>query len=154
MNNVVIFVLDRNPLHRNLIQYNLVSKGFSRIYLFPSAEECIYRLKKDVIPDFLILDYLTIAETNPDFLHQIQSFSQEIGVIIFTESDDPEIAQHLLDIGALDYILKTRSLNAGISELIHNLVYLCKRNQYSLKWHQRSLSGYEIPFGNYFKIRA
>jgi glutamate dehydrogenase (NAD(P)+) len=133
MNNVVIFILDKNPLHRNLIHYNLVSQGFSRIYLFPSTEECIYRLERDVIPDFLILDYLTISETNPDFISHIKSFSQDIEVILFTESDDQELAQHLLELGASDYILKTKSLNDGISELIHNLKYLCKKGRYSFR---------------------
>lgn len=131
MNNVVIFILDKNPLHRNMLQYNLVAHGFSRIYLFPSPEECLYRLEKDVIPDFLILDYLTIIETNPDFLPRIKSFSQDIEVIVFTESDDHVIANNLLALGASDYILKTKSLQNGMVELINNLKYLCKKGRFA-----------------------
>jgi CheY-like chemotaxis protein len=128
MKKRTIFIVDKNPIHRNLISYRLVSSGFPKVYSFNSIEECFYRMKKLQIPDFLIADYNSIVSVDNDFLRTVKSISSDIKVIFFTEADHHEVAENLLKEGATDYILKTSTLTAGISELIENLKYLCRES--------------------------
>ena len=54
MKKSVIFIVDKNPAHRNLIKFNFERNRFTNIHAFPNAEECLYRMQKNLIPDFLV----------------------------------------------------------------------------------------------------
>jgi len=126
MNSSVVFVIDKNPIHNSLIKYHLNINRFSKVYTFQSWSECLYRMEKNLIPDYLITDYDVGEISGFDLLRKVQALSSSVRVIFFSSYDDPILAIRLLDSGAADYIVKTSRLDIGLSELIKNVTFLNK----------------------------
>lgn len=126
MKTPVIFVVDKNPIHRSLIKYNLNINKFTVVYTFQSGEECLYRLQKKLHPDLLITSFFTGNYSGFDFLRIILEISPSIQVVFFDSFEDPAIAGKLLDAGARDFVVKTRNPDTGISELLKNVRYLTR----------------------------
>jgi len=126
MKTSVIFVVDKNPIHRNLIRYNLEINKFINILTFPSGEECLHRLHKHFLPDFLITSFFTGNHSGFDFLQSVREISPATQVIFFDTFDDHQLAGKLLAAGACDCVVKTRDPDAGISELVKNVNYLAR----------------------------
>ncbi|MEI7898009.1 MAG: response regulator [bacterium] len=126
MKTPVIFVVDKNPIHRNLIKYHLEINKFSIVHAFPTAEECLFRLHKNVHPDFLITSFFTGSPTGFEFLRSVLEISASTRVVFFDTFDDSQIAEKLLEAGASDFVVKTRNPDAGISELLKNIRYLSR----------------------------
>jgi DNA-binding NarL/FixJ family response regulator len=124
MKTPVIFVVDKNPIHRSLIKYNLNINKFTIVYTFQSGEECLYRLQKNLHPDFLITSFFTGNHSGFDFLRIVREISPTIQVVFFDAFDDPEVTGKLLTAGARDYVVKTKSPDLGISGLLKNLRYI------------------------------
>jgi len=122
----MVFVVDRNPIHNSLIKYHLNVNRFFNVHTFPSGSECLYKLGKQVIPDFIVTDYDNGEMPGIEFLRKIRGISPEIKVVFFSSYDDPILAVRLLDSGATDYIVKTNRLDIGIKELIKNMKFLIK----------------------------
>jgi DNA-binding NtrC family response regulator len=123
----LIFVVDKNPILRNLIRYNLEINRFANVHTFPTGEECLYRLQKNVLPDFLITGFFTPDTDGFDFLQNILGISPDIQVIFFDTFEDSHEAEKLLKAGACDYVVRTRNPDAGISELLKNIRYLIRK---------------------------
>lgn len=126
MNNISIFVIDRNPIHNSLIKYHLNINKFTLVYTFPNGQECLYRLQKGFIPDFIITDYDIGNYTGFDFLGKIRDRYPDLSLVYFSSIADPVLAMKLLEAGASDFIIKTSKLEAGISELLKNLKFILK----------------------------
>lgn len=126
MKEPVIFILDNNPIHRSLLKYHLNINKFESVYVFQTADECLYRLQKGVIPDFIIADYDPQHHFDHSLVARIKKSSAFPKVIFFASSDDPILAINLLESGATDYIVKTSRLDYGINELIKNIKYLIR----------------------------
>lgn len=124
MKEPVIFILDNNPIHRSLLKYHLNINNFISVHAFQSADECLYRLQKNMIPDFVITDYDPQHKLDHTLIARIEKSSTLPKIIFFASSDDPILAINLLDSGATDYIVKTSRLDYGINELIKNIKYL------------------------------
>jgi DNA-binding response OmpR family regulator len=126
MKSPIVFVVDKNPIHRSLVKYHLNVNKFSNVHAFQDGDECIYRLQKNLIPDFLITDYNPVDQIGFDFLRNVRRISASIQIIFFSSFDDPILAVRLLEAGASDYIVKTSKLDFGLTELIKNVKYLSK----------------------------
>ena len=126
MKTSVIFVVDKNPIHRNLIRYNLEGNKCANVHTFPSGEECVYRMQKNIRPDFLITSFFTGQLTGFDFLHSVLGISPTTRVIFFDAFEEPALAGELLRAGACDFVVKTRDPDAGIAELLKNVRYLAR----------------------------
>ncbi len=122
----LVFVVDRNPIHNSLIKYHLNVNRFFNVHTFPSGSECLYKLGKQVIPDFIITDYDNGEMPGTEFLKKVLEISPGVRVVFFSSYDDPILAVRLLDSGATDYIVKTNRLDIGIRELIKNIQFLMK----------------------------
>jgi two-component system, NtrC family, response regulator AtoC len=122
----VIFVIDRNPIHSSLIKYHLNVNRFLNVQVFQTGEECIYRISKNVLPDFLISDYHIGDMNGFELIEKVREKSSLVRIFFFSAQDDPIFAVRLLEAGASDYILKTSKLDIGIAELIKNVKYLCR----------------------------
>ncbi len=125
----LIFVIDKNPIHNSLIKYHLNVNRYFSVQSFSSGSECFYRLQKNVLPDFIIMDYVAGDLNGFDFLRKARALSPQSNIIFFSSYDDPILAVRLLDGGATDYIAKTGKLELGISELLKNLAFLCREKQ-------------------------
>jgi DNA-binding NtrC family response regulator len=126
MDQLVLFVVDENAIHRNLLLFSLKREGYKNCMAIPNAAECFYHLEKGVRPDYIIIDFLAIARNPQSFFDQIRKAGSSIRIIIFTDHDDPVLAQLLFEQGVFDYILKQGPLLSGQAELIKNLRYILK----------------------------
>ena len=126
MKTPLIFVVDKNPIHRSLIQYHLNINKFTIVQTFQSGEECLYRLQKQTHPDFLITSFFTGNHSGFDFLRIVLEISPSIQVIFFDTFEDPQIAERLLEAGACDFVVKTKNPDTGISQLLKNIRYLAR----------------------------
>ena len=124
MKSVMVFVVDKNPIHSSLLKYHLTIQQFSNVQLYHSAEECLYRLRKNVVPQYLITEYDLADHNGFDFLRMVKKISPTTQVLFFSSFDDPILAMRLIDSGATDYIMKTIKLDQGIQDLIKNIVFL------------------------------
>ncbi|MEI7982513.1 MAG: response regulator [Bacteroidota bacterium] len=124
----ILFVVDKSSIHRSLIKYHLNINRFTNVHVFQSGEECLYRLQKNLIPDFIITDFDLGDYSGFDFLKKIKKIAPTVNVIFFTTSDDPILAVRLLEAGASDYLVKTSKLDFGIAELIKNIKFIVKES--------------------------
>ncbi len=127
MKKPVIFIVDKNPAQGNFIKYNLEIKRLYSVQVFSSGEECLYRMLKNVHPDFLVTSFFTDNLNGFEFLRKVREISPSIQVIFFDAFEDPQIAARLLDAGACDYVVKTNNPDGGISVLLKNLRYLLNK---------------------------
>ena len=121
-----IFIVDKNLIHNSLIKYHLNINKLNNVQTFPNGLECLYRLGKNTIPDFIITDYDIGNYTGLDFLKKVRDQFPEVRVIYFSSMADPVLAIKLLDEGAFDFIVKTSKLETGMTELLKNLRYILK----------------------------
>jgi len=132
MKSVLIFIVDKNPIHSSLLKYHLTIKRFANVQLYHSAEECLYRLRKGVIPHYLITEFDLADHSGLDFLRMAKQLSPSTQVIFFSAFDDPILAMQLIESGASDYIMKTNKLDYGIKDLVKNLEFLQRENIYNI----------------------
>jgi len=121
-----VFILDRNPAQGNILKYHLSSNGFKNVILFNTHEECIYSIRKKVIPDFILADTEIEGITDLEFLNLIRNTYPSIKVLFFSGHQDMNHISALLEAGATDYIVSVGNKHSWIHELILNLHYLIK----------------------------
>ncbi len=124
MKSVLIFIVDKNPIHSSLLKYHLTIQRFANVQLYHSAEECLYRLRKGVIPHYLITEFDLADHSGFDFLRMVKQLTPSTQVVFFSAFDDPILAMQLIDSGASDYIMKTSKLDYGIKDLVKNIEFL------------------------------
>ena len=128
MDNPLIFIVDRDSTRGNFLKYRLSTMNFSNIRVFSREEDCLYRLGKNELPDFIITDPGHIPDVALSFIRMVLQSNQAIKIICFTSSDDQEVADQFLEAGASDIILKKSNEDPGIDELVENIKYLLKYN--------------------------
>jgi len=118
-----IFIVDTNPVHGNLVKYQLTANRYTNVWLFTSVEECLYRLRKQS-PDFLITEYHLGTYSGKDLLRMTLKISPATRVLFFTSVEDSTLAESLLAEGARDFIVKSGRLESSVSELVRNIEFL------------------------------
>lgn len=124
MEQHTIWILDPNPIHRSLIRLRLERAGLGEVISIPGPEDCLYRLGKGMKPRFLVADVTSFSNGFGNLPQILRKHAPDAKLIIFTNEDDAEKADHLLSQGADDYILKAGADLNGLQELCHNLRYL------------------------------
>lgn len=119
-----IWIIDPNPIHRNLIRLRLERAGLGEVITIPGPEDCLYRLGKGMKPRFLVADVASFNNGYGNLPQIIRNYAPLAKLIIFSDEDDAEKADQLLSQGADDYILKAGADLNGLQELCHNLRYL------------------------------
>ncbi len=127
----VIAVVDNNPTHRSLINFYLIVNKFLNVHTFLSHDEFLYRLHKNLQPDFLITDLPPADQDVFKFLRLVNTVSPVTKVIFFDAFADQGMARMLHEAGAADYIHKLNKPDLGISELIKNIRFLQREKSLS-----------------------
>jgi DNA-binding response OmpR family regulator len=126
MKNISVFIVERNPVWGNMLKYQLSTAKFTNTRLLHSAKEALQLIGNHVVPHFLIADADDPAVDCMEFLAQVKEKDAFVRVLFFTAKADPLLADDLLTAGATDYIVRSGKQDAGITELIKNLTYLCR----------------------------
>jgi DNA-binding NtrC family response regulator len=120
----VIFIVDKNTIHSNLLRYQLMVNKFSNVQVFSSVEDCLYRLRREEGPVYLVADSVLGDFTGIEFLRMAKKISPQVHVIFFSSTEDADHASELLEGGATDYILKGTKIEQSMTELIRNLQFI------------------------------
>jgi len=126
MKNPVVFIVEKNTYHGNLVKYHLQANRFQDVRVFSNSEECLLAMSRGIIPDFIISDTHSGKISGTEFLGHILESAPGARVIFFSASADESLATQLLEKGASDYIQTTNKGDAGIRELIKNLQFIYK----------------------------
>ena len=126
MKSPVIFIVEKNAYHGNLVKYHLQANRFQDVRVYSSAEECTIAISKGLIPDFIISDTHSGKMESSEFLRWVKDNNPSIRIVFFSSTGDESLANKLITEGADDYILTTNKGDAGIRELIKNLNFLQK----------------------------
>jgi DNA-binding NarL/FixJ family response regulator len=129
MKDPFIFIVDPNPIHGNMVKYQLSVRKFNNLWLFSSVEECIYRLRKQQ-PDVLITEYSLGNYRGEEMVQMVRKISPQTIILFLTTVEDAGLAQAMLAEGARDYIVKSGHPELSITELIRNMEFLFSEIQY------------------------
>ena len=84
----VIFILDKNRDILSLIQRQLKSYGFTKIYSFTHPYQAIREMSRSVIPDLIITAYFLPVYNGIEFLNRIRDYYPEVNGIIYAASPE------------------------------------------------------------------
>ena len=82
-----------------------------------TGEEGLEKLSSDA-PDLVLVDLLMPTMSGTDFLKELQHSGTEANVIIVSNLDDDEKKQECMDLGAADFVLKSRTSLKELQEVI------------------------------------
>jgi DNA-binding NtrC family response regulator len=119
-----IFIADKNTIHSNLLRYQLMVNKFTNVQVFANVEDCLYRLRREEGPVYLIADTVIGDFSGAEVLRMAKKISPFVHVIFFSSADDADIAATLIESGATDYILKGGKIEQSMTELVRNLQFI------------------------------
>jgi DNA-binding NtrC family response regulator len=103
--NIKIFIVDGDPITRELYRQYLSNMGFGKIDLFENGQECIKKFDKK-IPDLVFVDHHLTSADCLEHLKRIKHISPDIYIVFLAEPSEIELAKYALKLGAFDYIIK------------------------------------------------
>jgi DNA-binding NtrC family response regulator len=105
----VIFVVDNNQLFRKLTVRYLDVADFHEVLTFPDAGECLKFI--DLHPDIIVTDlyYGENKINGVDLLIKAKSLSPKTKFIFLSSTADIETAIKTIHLGAVDFIVKSKT---------------------------------------------
>ena len=119
-----IFILDENPSQASFMRYHLKGNGFRYVQSYTSATDCLYTIRKDNHPDFIIIDPGHSSSAFLEFMQVVIGINPMIRFIIFSANGDEFVMNRFLLAGAKDYIHRGENSGRHLSELVSNIRYL------------------------------
>lgn len=100
----ILFVDDSKAIHA-YVKSLLVDKNiqFHSVY---NGREALDYLRKDSKFDLIVLDWEMPVMTGPETLVEIKKQKVSVPVVMMTSKNEPSEMQQMLDLGAVEYILK------------------------------------------------
>ena len=126
MKNILVFIIDQNPVQGNFLKYSFCSSGIKNVFLYHTPDECLYSMRKTKLPNFIIADTAFMNMTDLEFLDMIRGINPSVKVIFYSDNEDVFHISRLLEAGASDYIVRAGNNRNWIRELTSNLQYLIK----------------------------
>lgn len=114
-----IFVVEDDEWYRELLTHNLSLNPDYDIRKFDSGRSFLEKLTNN--PDVVTLDYRLPDMEGEEVLKKIKDFNPSIEVIIISEQEKIETAVNLLNLGAYDYIVKSRDIRDKLLNTVNNI---------------------------------
>lgn len=130
-----IFIVDDDPICKELYYRYLVNMGLEDIHLFDNGQDCINALTQN--PDIILLDHQMAPIDGLETLRKIKRFNPDIYLVFISGQADMQVAVNALKYGAFDYVTKGRDNEAAIVaiiEKIHTVRELLSRKAPGNKW--------------------
>lgn len=99
-----IFVVDEDPIIRELYKQYLYNIGFTYVDVFENGWQGFEQLHKK--PDIIFLDYDVPPMDGIDILKKIKRIHPSIYLVFTTSNDNRQLIDHALKSGAFDFIIK------------------------------------------------
>jgi len=114
-----VFVVDDDPIWRNLLVNMLKDIGYYNVNAFENGPSCLYHLHKE--PDLVFVDY-TMEEMNGiELLQQIRILVPNTAVVLCTSVEDISLAVRAMRSGCADYITKSTTSKEELSNVMNEL---------------------------------
>ncbi|UII32914.1 sigma-54 dependent transcriptional regulator [Fulvivirga ulvae] len=114
-----IYVVEDDEWYRELLSHNLSLNPDYEIRKFDAAKTFLEELGKN--PDVVTLDYRLPDMEGEEVLKRIKDYNPAIEVIIISEQEKIETAVNLLNLGAYDYIVKSRDIRDKLLNTVNNI---------------------------------
>ncbi|MBL6447297.1 sigma-54-dependent Fis family transcriptional regulator [Fulvivirga sp. 29W222] len=114
-----IYVVEDDEWYRELLAHNLSLNPDYEIRKFDTAKSFLEELGKN--PDVVTLDYRLPDMEGEEVLKRIKNYNPAIEVIIISEQEKIETAVNLLNLGAYDYIVKSRDIRDKLLNTVSNI---------------------------------
>lgn len=106
----LVFVVDDEPLQRDMLKDHLSKMSKYEIHDFPTGEECLAAAKVRA-PQIVFLDYNLDSQVRDamdgiDVLKELKNIYPEMEVVMISGQDRIEVAVNSMKYGAFDYIVK------------------------------------------------
>ncbi len=106
----LVYVVDDEPLQRDMLKDHLSKMSKYEIHDFPTGEECLAAAKVR-IPQIVFLDYnlnsqIRDAMDGIDVLKELKNIYPEMEVVMISGQDRIDVAVNTMKYGAFDYIVK------------------------------------------------
>lgn len=118
-----ILIVDDNPVVLDLLE-SIVHRISARSRCSSSAEQARDLLQQETF-DLLLCDLYLPGESGMELIQWVHAVFPDIGVIMISGEDNPEVAEQALEIGAFGYIIKPFKTN----EIIINISSALRRQQ-------------------------
>ena len=106
----LVYVVDDEPLQRDMLKDHLSKMSKYVIHDFPTGEECLAAAKVR-IPQIVFLDYNLNSQVRDamdgiDVLKELKNIYPEMEVVMISGQDRIDVAVNTMKYGAFDYIVK------------------------------------------------
>lgn len=106
----LVYVVDDEPLQRDMLKDHLSKMSKYEIHDFPTGEECLAAAKVRA-PQIVFLDYNLNSQVRDamdgiDVLKELKNIYPEMEVVMISGQDRIEVAVNTMKYGAFDYIVK------------------------------------------------
>ncbi len=121
----LIYIVDDEPLQRELLKDNLAKMSGYEVHEFPTGEECLAAAKVRT-PEIVFLDYYLNSQVKDamdgiDVLKELKNLYPEMEVVMISGQDKIEIAVNTMKYGAFDYIVKGEGAFLRAEKVIFNI---------------------------------
>ena len=128
MSNILINIVDDDPIYGTTLQKILNIKKYSNVKLYSSGEECMNNLNEK--PSLVILDFSLEGLNGLDVLKMIKSKQPKVKVVFLTSLNrDEELIAKCKNEGALEFFQKDEK---GIEQLTNWVENNVKSGVFSL----------------------
>ncbi len=119
LRNLKVFVVDDNPMCRELYKQYLNNMGCTDIRLFGSGMACLNHLMQ--VPDVVLLDHHMEPMSGMETLNCIKSINPDVYVVFFSGQRDLQQNMDALRNGAFDYIVKGDNEENDLQEVMKKI---------------------------------
>lgn len=121
----LIYIVDDEPLQRELLADHLGNMPAYEIHSFGTGEECLAALKVR-IPTIVFLDYYLNSQVKDamdgtEILQEIKSIAPAVEVVMISGQDKIEVAVNSMKHGAFDYIVKGEGAFVRAEKTVFNI---------------------------------
>lgn len=121
----LIYIVDDEPLQRELLKDNLSKMSGYEVHDFPTGEECLaaakVRLPEIVFMDYYLNSQIKDAMDGIDALKELKKLNPEMEVVMISGQDKIEVAVNTMKYGAFDYIVKGEGAFLRAEKAIFNI---------------------------------
>lgn len=124
-NKTLVYIVDDEPLQRELLKDHLAKMPAYEIHDFPTGEECLAAAKVRQ-PEIVFMDYnlnsqIKDAMDGIDALKELKKIYPELEVVMISGQDKIEVAVNTMKYGAFDYIVKGEGAFLRAEKTIFNI---------------------------------
>lgn len=124
MAKTIIFVVDDDPMHAEMLKDHLCKMSDFSITVFSTGEDALKNMH--LKPNIIFLDYylnslVKEAQDGLEILQEIKKISPDTDVVMLSGQDKIEVAVDIMKYGAFDYITKGESAFYRAEKAVYNI---------------------------------